>query len=248
VKPAIPPTLDLCYHARVVELISRLADESAAIERAATAVAESWVRGGRLLVARSHHCLHDELTFRAGGPLAIEVLEEEWEDLPPAGDGFVVIDPAVVQLPNLRSDDVVLVHSNAGVGRHTVSIALLAHELGAVTIALTQLAFETAEEITPWHPSGQRLHEVCDVTVDLGGDIGDAAVTVGPSRVAVAPTSGATGTVAAWMIVARACEKLTERGLTPFVYRGIQLPGAFEVNAELVERWRETGMAHSGTS
>ena len=91
-----------------------------AIERAGGAVAEAIGSGRRVWVAKTTHCLHDEVTFRAGGLMAVHVLD----------------DPIVIE-----SGDVVLIGTNAGTTFLTVQTALTARERGATVVALTQLPY-----------------------------------------------------------------------------------------------------------
>src|SRR5207249_12204322 len=46
-------------------------------------------------------------------------------------------------------------------------------DLGATTVALTQVAYEDDSSVILFHPAAKRLHDVADIIVDLGGDVGD---------------------------------------------------------------------------
>jgi uncharacterized phosphosugar-binding protein len=235
-------TLASAYFRRISELLEALQSEQAeAIEAAARLIAGAWAENGRLMIARTNHCLHDEVVYRAGGPVAVAVLDEQGEDLLPMGSNDFN-DRHVHALPNLNANDVLVIHSNAGTTEKAVGIALLAREQGTRTVALTQLEYETSPVVRPWHPSGRRLHEVCDICIDLGGDVGDAALELPASSERVAPTSGVTGMVAMWALIARAAEVLEERGLSPLLLRSVQLPGSVEHNDRLIRAWEETGV------
>src|SRR5438046_3001011 len=87
-----------------------------AIERAGAMVADAIGAGHRVWVAKTTHCLHDELTFRAGGLMAIHILD----------------DPIAIE-----AGDVVLIGTNAGTTFLTVETALIARARGATSVALT---------------------------------------------------------------------------------------------------------------
>ena len=230
------PRANTRYLAGADLLLRRLANEGAGtIEDAARVLSCAWRKGGILAVARTNHVLHDELIRRAGGPIAVAELEEDAEASLIALDG-TQLDRVVYRLTNVRQDDVVLVHVNAGTSRHAVDLALQARAVGARSIALNQLAYERASEAR--HPSGKRLADVADVTVDLGGEIGDAAIAITGLDAKVAPTSGVTGTAAAWAIIARACEILAGEGLSVPIFQSMHEPGAPERNDQLVRNWR----------
>jgi uncharacterized phosphosugar-binding protein len=228
------------YISEITGLLAAIREtQLVAIEEAAQLVHDSWDRGGRVMIARTNHCLHDEVIARAGGPLGVDVLEEVGEDIMATGIGDYR-DRDIRDLPNLRPADVVVIHTNAGTTHQVVAIALRAAQTGARTVALTQLPYETSELVSARHPSGQRLHDVADVTIDLGGDIGDAMLELPRSRVRVAPSSGVTGMVAMWAILARACELVEQNGHTPYVLRSVQIPGASEHNIQVIQRWEES--------
>lgn len=230
------------YLARVLDLLTLLGEtQKDTIEQAAALVADAWEKGGRLMVARTQHSLHHELVLRCSGPLAIAPLDDFG---PPHDYVNFPHDREVTDLPQLKSGDVVLIHSNCGTTTKAITTALLARAKGAPIIALTALPFETNPAVPVHHPSGKRLHELADVTVDLGGDPTDGAIHIDGLDVPVGPTSGATGVAAAWMIVVRACERLAESGKIPAVLQGVQIPGAEERNNALARHWEETGLSY----
>src|SRR5947209_5160206 len=94
----------------------------AAIEAAGAAAADAIAHGGRIWVAKTTHGLHEEVTYRAGGLMAIHSLE----------------DPITIE-----SGDLVLIGTNAGTTVLTVETALIARARRAKVVALTQLAYET---------------------------------------------------------------------------------------------------------
>ena len=223
-------TLAEAYLQAALEDLERLRrTQLDAIDVAADHVATAWRRGGWLFVARTQHSLHSELVGRASGPVAARVLD----------DGGATHDELVESLPDVRPGDVVLIHSNCGSTRKTVSIAESATRQGAISIALTQVAFERSDLVRCAHPSGRLLHEVADLTVDLGGVVGDGALGVPGTELTVGPTSGVTGAAAAWSIVARACERIAEDGGEPLVLRAVQLPNAEDHNRAAIARWAE---------
>lgn len=233
------------YWERVMQLLRQLAaSQQDAIEAAAELVVDAWENGGRLLVATTTHGLHDEAIERAGGPFGIDVLEEvafDWS-LPPDVAPVLFNDRDIAALPNATALDAVLVPTNCGTTKRTVGIALVAKEMGARCIAMTSLAFETSPAVQVSHASGKRLHEVADVTIDLGGEPGDAVVVIPGASAKAAPTSLVTAAVALWMMLARACEKVAAHGHVPYLMESVQLGwSAQESNLAQYRRWKETG-------
>ena len=56
--------------------------------------------------------------------------------------------------------------------------------------------------------------------------VGDGVVALPGLDDAVGPTSGVALVAAAWAILVGAADRLLEQGLTPVVYRSVQIPGA----------------------
>ncbi len=94
------------------------------------------------------------------------------------------------------------------------------------------------QSVTSRHPSGRKLFEVCDLTIDNGAPAGDAAVQVQGFAQAVGPLSTVTGCAIANAIIAATVEKLVARGLEPPVFMSANLDGGDEHNARLLAQNR----------
>lgn len=196
------------------------------IEAAGAAIAEAIAAGHRIWVTQTSHTLHTEATRRAGGLMAVDVLE----------------DPA-----DLAAGDVVLAGTSAGTFEDVIETALVAVARGAVVVALTQLPFELDERVPVAHGSGRRLSEIAHLVVDLGGPFGDGEFTLADPdgrQVQVIPSSGITGVLALWMILAEALERLVLAGTPPLVWQSNLIPGAPERNAALMEVRNRTGKGY----
>jgi uncharacterized phosphosugar-binding protein len=207
----------------VLETMTR--DQAAEIETAAGRVADAIADGHRVYVAATSHVLHTELYLRAGGLAAIHPLGETPDLAKPMielsagvlrGDGPFVPEPG----------DVVLVGTNAGTDAGTVQVAIAARDAGCIVIGLTCVAYERWPDVVVEHPSGAKLVDLADIVVDIGGVVGDGIVELPGLDTAVGPTSGVALCAAAWAILVGAAERLLRQGLTPIVYRSVQIPGA----------------------
>jgi uncharacterized phosphosugar-binding protein len=194
-----------------------------AIESAGQAVAEAIGAGHRVWVAKTTHCLHDELTFRAGGLMAIHILD----------------DPIAID-----AGDVVLIGTNAGTTYLTVQTALTAHERGATVVALTMMPYETDPGVIPEHPTGKRLHECADIVIDLGGQVGDGELTVPGEEFGIIPGSGVAVVLAGWMVVAEAVARLAATGKTPLLWQSMQVTGATARNDALLATYHATHVGY----
>lgn len=190
-----------------------------AIEAAAALVAAAIGDGGRVWVSQTSHTLHLEATHRAGGLMAVHVLED-----------VRAVEPG----------DVVLVGTSAGTTSGPVDLAIDSRQRGAKVIALTSVGFETDPRLAAEHPSGRLLHELADVVVDLGSPYGDGEFELPGTGAQILPSTGATGVVAMWMIFAEAVSILVGTGKTPLVWQSNLLPGAIARNEAMWAGYERT--------
>jgi uncharacterized phosphosugar-binding protein len=229
------------YLARTIEILETMAASQAEpIAAAAAAVADAIGGGHRVFVAATSHVLHTELYLRAGGLAAVHPLGETPDLATPMlqlsadvlrGDGDFRPEPG----------DVVLVGTNAGTDAGTVQVALAARAAGCLVVGLTCVAYERWPDVVVEHPDGGKLVDIADIVVDIGGAIGDGVIELDGLDTAVGPTSGVVLAAAAWAILVDATERLLDRGLTPIVYRSVQIPGAeglFHERMALYQRTR----------
>lgn len=229
------------YLRRTIEVLETMAtDEADRIEVAAAAVADAIARGHRVYVAATSHVLHTELYLRAGGLAAVHPLGQTPDLARPmldSGAGVLLGDGPFTPEPG----DVVLVGTNAGTDAGTVQVALAARAAGCLVIGLTCVAYERWPDVVVEHPSGAKLVDLADICIDIGGVVGDGVVELPGLDTAVGPTSGAALCVAAWAILVGSAERLLALGLTPIVYRSVQIPGAealFHVRKAAYEKTR----------
>jgi uncharacterized phosphosugar-binding protein len=199
------------------------------IARAGQAAADAIAARHRIWISKTTHCLHDEVTFRAGGFMAIHALE----------------DPIVIE-----QGDVVLIGTNAGTTVLTVEIAQIARERGATVVAMTQMAYEDNPAAPAEHPSGLKLHQVCDILIDLGGQFGDGEISFaeGAGEMRILPGSGAAVVIAAWMILAEATDRLIKLGKPPLFWQSMQIPGATPRNLALLDQYRRSRIGYLSDS
>lgn len=173
---------------------------------------------------------------RRGGETAAGSADAEVED---EVEGDLLLARMAVQHAGVRSGDVVLLGSVSGRSPLVVEMARAAARRGALTIALTALAY--AGTLPPAHPSGQRLHEAVAVALDTHTTVGDAEVAVPGLAEKLLPSSGVSAALVAWCLVGEVVEHLLARGIAPTVFRSINYPDGPERYRAAVARYRERG-------
>ena len=236
------------YLARTIEILETMAvTQAEPIAAASAAVADAIAAGHRVFVAATSHVLHTELYLRAGGLAAVHPLGETPDLATPMiqlsddvlrGDGDFRPEPG----------DIVLVGTNAGTDAGTVQVALAARAAGCLVIGLTCVAYERWPEVVVEHPDGGKLVDIADIVIDVGGAIGDGVIELDGLDTAVGPTSGVALAAAAWAILVDAAARLLDRGLTPIVYRSVQIPGAVALFHERRAAYEQTrrGVTEAG--
>src|SRR4051794_4727242 len=99
-------------------------------------------------------------------------------------DGFGRV---IVEQIKLHPGDAFLIFSSTGINGVVIEVALYAKAMGLPVVAVTSVEHGTATASR--HPSGRKLMEVADVTVDNCSPPGDAAVEIEGLPYRVGPTS-----------------------------------------------------------
>ena len=176
-----------------------------------------------------------ELYHRAGGasfvlPLVADHL------LPTAGPPVVRIlertpGAATMLLDrySARKGEMLWLASQSGINSAAIDLAIEAKKRGLTTVAFTSLVHSQA--VKSRHPSGMRLFEVCDETVDLGGFVGDASVDL-KTGVSAGPLSNLGAVFLGHSILVAACKVLETSGVR-CVYTSVNTPDGEKRNRKL---------------
>lgn len=198
------------------------------MERIAARIVEDVGQGRSLLVFGSGHSslFPMELYHRAGGASFVIPIVADYL-LPTAGPPVVRLfertpgaATAILNRAEPRPGEMLWLCSQSGINGTVVDLALEAKKRGMFTVAFTSRAHSAA--VPSRHPSGSRLFEVCDETVDLGGVVGDACVEVAPG-VKAGPLSSLGAIVLAHSILVSSMAELEARGVR-CVYTSVNTP------------------------
>jgi uncharacterized phosphosugar-binding protein len=226
--------------------IDRLVEtQREAIAAAAALVVDAIAADGVVQAFGTGHsqALSMEIAGRAGGlvptnMLAIRDIVTYGGDRPDEVDRLVERDPTVARrvydLAPIRPEDVFVIGSNSGRNGSIVEMAILVKERGHPLVAITSMAHST--EVASRHPSGRRLFEIADVTIDNCAPFGDAVLEL-PGGGGVAAVSSITSALAVQMMVADVVARQLAAGVTPPIYLSANVPGGDEHNDALETRY-----------
>jgi uncharacterized phosphosugar-binding protein len=216
------------------------------IGRAADLMVAAVVAGRALYSFGASHSfmLTEELVYRTGGLMLINpiyphgmnslvrpmTLTSRLERVPGLGAELLHGVPAA-------AGDVLLLASTSGRNAVTIDMALAARDRGLAVIGITALAYTRG--VASRHPSGKKLVDLCDVTIDNGAPYGDACVAIAGSPQKTGPLSSLTGIAIVNALVCEVVTRLVARGVTPPVFMSANLDGGDAHNARLLAENRD---------
>ncbi len=217
----------------------------------ARVIAQALERGNLWHILDTGHMLMHEGVGRTGGMMALRPIritcevENPTRPRPQPGkpkvyytqvEGFAEF---VLQRANLQAGDVLMIGSVSGYEAFPVQAAQAAKEMGVSTIAITATAYSM--ELKSRHPSGKRLFEMCDLTLDNCAKMGDTLVPLREMDMEICPSSGIGAAYLLWALECCVVEELLSRGRQPSLYMSNHMPGAARHNAQAMACYEQNG-------
>lgn len=213
--------------------------EAERIDRVAAIAAASIAAGGSIYIHDRGHLLNYELFHRAGGLALLKSLAMQAATEGGGAAGEAAAGAKTARESGLQPGDVLIIGSVSGRAASIIELAAEARRLGIVTVALT--AIDYASQTPSQHPSGQRLHEVCEYILDIHTTKGDASLTVEGMDEKVLPTSGIASALVSWCFVAQLIEHMLAGGRMPSVFRSVSMPGGEDQIEATLQRFQQLG-------
>lgn len=214
--------------------------------RVSEVMAETIKRKSSVFVFGCSHAgmLAEEVFYRTGGLAIINpiffsgvllntrpvTMTSELERLPGLGK-------IILESNNLKSGDMLILHSNSGRNTVPIEMAVEARQKGVFTVGFTSL--KHSNSVTSRHPSGKHLCDVCDIVIDNCGVPGDAAIKLEGLAEMIGPTSTAVGVSLINSIVIETVEKLIADGIVPPVFMSANLDGGDEHNKKIFDEYAD---------
>ena len=234
------PTATARYIELARELLDRVADQDAELDRAAELCADAIGGDGMVhLFGTGHSRIAVEEMFPRYGSYPgfhpIVELSMTFHTQVVGANGqrqamFIErtegLGEVILRNFDLRPPDAMMVFSAGGLGAVPIEVARGARERGLAVIVITSVAATEAGDST--HSSGSRLRDHADVVLDLCTPPADALVTIDGLGTPVGPGSTIAAVALANEVKVRTAEKLVERGSMPPVLTSAAVVGADE--------------------
>jgi uncharacterized phosphosugar-binding protein len=234
------PTATARYIDLARELLDRVADQGAELDRAAELCADAIGGDGMVhLFGTGHSRIAVEEMFPRYGSYPgfhpIVELSMTFHTQVVGANGqrqamFIErtegLGEVILRNFDLRPPDAMMVFSAGGLGAVPIEVARGARERGLSVIAITSVAATEAGDST--HSSGSRLRDHADVVLDLCTPPADALVTIDGLNTPVGPGSTIAAVALANEVKVRTADKLVERGSMPPVLTSAAVVGADE--------------------
>ena len=235
------------YIDTLIDLLRRVeAEQEVNIKESARLIVETTRRGGKIYIFGCTHAgiLAQEAFYRTGGLAVINPI------LPPgltcdvtpitltsALERQSVYGRTIIDSTDIKSGDLLFIHSVSGRNGVTVEMAIAAKEKGITVIGITNLEYSQASGSR--HESGKLLYELCDIVIDNCGCFGDAAMDIDGFNAKTSPTSTVTGAAILNAIVAESAAMFVESGIDPPIFKSANIDGSDEYNAVILEKYKD---------
>lgn len=216
-------------------ILDRIGREQAEnIKQAGRLIADTLNAGGVIHTFGTGHSslIAEEAFFRAGGLAAVNpILDERLIFLEGAIESTRAeresgLASRLIERENVRPEDAAIIISNSGRNAAPVEMALELKARGVKVVAITNL--RQSREAAPRHPSGKRLFELVDVTIDNCAPRGDALLDLQGLDSRIGATSTVSGAAIINSIMIEAVAELLRSGKRVPIMPSANLEGVTE--------------------
>ncbi len=233
------PSLADTYYATATALLTRACEVNApTLKKLGALLGASVASGGVIHTFGSGHSevIGREIIGRAGGLVCVSGIFDSTggfiENL--VGYGTKLAERYDRQY-GLLAGETIIVISNSGKNSSPIEVALYAKQKGMNVISLTSV--EMAKLAVTVHPSGKKLHDIADYTLDNLGLPGDAITPV-TDTINAGPTSTLIGATLLNLLMLETIEWLKTNGHHLPILRSQNMPNAIEYNRELGKKYK----------
>jgi len=237
------------YQAAVRGLYEKVeATQRENIVKAGEVIATCVAGGGAVHLSNICHMIEYDLLNRGGGPAFYKRFDYKLNvdnggvfprDRSRVEKSIWGLARYALQASSALPGDVIVVSSVSGRTANTVDLAWEAKKFGLKVIALVSM--EYANSVEAVHPSGRKLFEFADVTIDNCAPAAEAMIEYDGLDAKFAAASGVSSAYIMWGVTAVAVENLLQRGIKPGIYKSYNFPGGPEQGERVNREYKERG-------
>lgn len=187
------------------------------------------------------HMLMEEAFYRAGGLAAVTpifwpaLMLHENADLSSYLERQPGLASRLLAGYKPQRGEMLFIFSNSGVNHLPVEMALCGKAQQLTVVAVCSLRYS---RVAPISPVGKRLDQVADLTIDNGGEPGDALLQIEGFPWRVGASSTIIGALIWNCLLVECVQRLASFGVEPPVFASLNMAGADEHNRALINKWR----------
>ncbi len=232
------------YLNEVKEVLTKFTDtQDEVLDLATKEIVQRIQNGGTFYVfGTGHsHMVGEEFYARAGGLACIQLIAPMELTLgeTPVKSTYIerIADYAYVIMAQyqISENDIVLISSNSGRNPMIVEMALQCKQIGAATIAFTNLTHSS--QVTSRHDSKKRLFEICDYVIDNCGVIGDAMIQLDGVRGKMGSSSSIVGMYMAQTLSMKIAAEMVKCNVEPPVFLSANIDAGDDWNASIMKKY-----------
>ncbi len=204
------------------------------IESAAIIIANTIKNEGIVQAIGSGHSFAGaiEIAGRAGGFIPTKAIKDFY-GINGWFSSIEGVGTEYIKQMDIESADTFVIISNSGGKPLHIEFAKCVKEIGCKVIVFTNCADALNNA-----PKNDSVINYADVIIDNCGPTGDCSIYVDELNINVAPTSSVAVSHIATMIILRAIEILQKEGISPPIYKSVNVEGGREYNDQLLKKYK----------
>ncbi len=214
-------------------------ENQSTIEQLGPLMAQSVAEGGVIHTFGSGHSeiIGREMVGRAGGLVCVSAILDTTGGFVENVQGYGrKLAERYDRNHGFKEGEFVIVISNSGKNCSPLEIAEYAKEKGLFVIGITSM--DMTKKVKTTHPSGKKLYEIADYTLDNGGVMGDAIVELPDGKQSAGPTSTMAGALLINLLQMEILENLHTKGISAPLLKSQNTEGAMEYNISLARSYK----------
>ncbi len=235
------------YHSTIKELLDVIVEsEEENILTAAELLSDKAIEGKLINIfgAGGHSAIAAmEIFWRAGGLASINAMFPAGTNIitaNPTTSKIVGMAPFILNFYEVKKDDVLILVNFYGLNHVAVDVAIESKERGIelITVNAHKFAKLVPEDFKWRHPSKKNINDFADVAIDNHVPYPDAVLNIEGVEEKVTPTATTLTCFVLNCLMSETIRMIAEKGGAPEVWISNNIPGCYEHNQPLIDKYR----------